>query len=353
MRNPEVIKLLETYLEIAKRHKMAHVAIAMASYRGEGLRDMGVCDFAGDIALELSEKETLGLLMDKLDRSIDDWSLPKRDESLAANCVCYNVAAGPLGYDFILWLIDAEMTRIREKAAAPLRVAFWMGKNKRTSPDRLMWLNNVFRPALAFIGAVEDDVALHGHSKEFYCTRDVVAAYKAGETVPKFKALDQFNYLPDSMVTITLREAKHWPERNSHFPAWLRLARTLKDRGENVVFVRDTEKAKEGIPNFPTCPAASLDIGQRLSLYESAKINLFVSNGPGALALFGSKPFLQFVKTEPEGSDFTANTPSFWRDKMGVEIGNQYPWCRPDQRIIWEPDSYENIIRAYDEFING
>ena len=115
-RNPEVVGLLELYLDIAKRHKFSHVAIAMCKYHEPGgTADLGACDYAGDVALQLSGRETLQRLIGKLDASIDNWMMPPRDETLDASHVCYNVATGPLGFDFIYWLVDAEMTRVRAR----------------------------------------------------------------------------------------------------------------------------------------------------------------------------------------------------------------------------------------------
>ena len=352
-RNPEVVGLLEVYLDIAKRHKFAHVAIAMCKYHEPGgTADLGACDYAGDVALQLSGRETLQRLIGKLDASIDNWMMPPRDETLDASHVCYNVATGPLGFDFIYWLVDAEMTRVREGAPAPLKVAFWCGKKEDTRPEPMLWLNHVMRPALAFVGAVEDSAALPGWHKVFYVTRGIVDAAKAGEAVPMFKPPRVIPIKSGKPpVTITLREAEHWPERNSNMRAWLRFADKLAWRGERVIFVRDTARAYEPLDVFETYPAASVDLGERLSLYEAAKANLFISNGPGVLALFGSKPWLQFIPIGDEGQEFAANTASFWRDKMGVEPPGQFPWSKPDQRIVWQEDSYENIVAAWDEFI--
>ena len=41
------------------------------------------------------------------------------------------------------------------------------------------------------------------------------------------------------------------------------------------------------------------------------------------------------------------NTGEFWREKNGIAPGEQYPWSRPDQRIVWERDTYENISKAW------
>jgi len=362
-RNPSVVGLLELYLDVAKNHQFSHVAIAMCNYRGEGeTHDVGACDFAGDVALEPSQRETVGRLAAMLDASIDNWTLPPRDDSLDASYVCYNIVYSPLGFDFIYWLIDAEMARVREGAPAPLKVAFWRGKKVDTRPDRISWLNHVMRPALAFVGAVEDSTAILGRHKPVYVPRDIVAAAKAGETVPMLRPP---RVIPIKSgrppVTITLREAEHWPERNSNMDAWLRFAWMLESTGERVIFVRDTARAGESLYSpyggpghlreVETYPAASLDLGERLSLYEAAKCNLFVSNGPSVLATHGTRPWLAFIPIVDEGGYFRSNTRSFWRDNMGVEPPGQFPWSKPDQRIVWQDDSYENIVAAWDEFM--
>lgn len=345
--NQDVIELLEVYLETARKHRFDHIAIAMV-----GHPNVAATDFAGEISLEISQLEALGLLSRQLARSIDNWSLPARDEKLDVSYVCYNLANGPLGFDFLVWLIDAEMTRCRENAPAPLKVGFWMG---RDAEDRMVrdhrrgWLENVFRPLLGMIGAVEDSTAVFGYSKPVFVTRDIVAAAENGERVPRLKPTRRLSLSPEAeaSVTITLRESSHWPHRNSNLDAWLRFASWLRTNGQHVVFIRDTEKADEPLAGFTTIPLASRDITVRQALYESAKANLFVSNGPAAMAIFGNRPWLQFVSLEPDDSGYAPNTAQFWAENAGVPPGEQYPWAGNDQRLVWGADTYENIMTAW------
>lgn len=342
---PEVIALLETYLAAARQHRFGHVAIAMV-----GHPNVAAADFAGEIALELSQQEALGLLRARLDQSIANWSLPPRDDSLDAGHVCYNLANGPLGFDFLVWLVDAEMTRRRENAPGPLKVAFWLGRDAedRINQDRRRsWLDNVFRPLLPMLGAVEDSTAMLGRSKAVFVTHDIVAAAKAGEAVPQLSLPGRRTHKPRPYVTITLRESSHWPHRNSNLPAWLQFAAHLEKNGERVVFVRDTERADEPLEGFMTSSFASRNMRARHELYERSKANLFVSNGPAALALFGNRPWLQFVDVESDGSSYAPNTARFWAEQAGVAPGEQYPWSRPDQRLVWAPDTFHNIMTAW------
>lgn len=340
--HPEVIRLLEVYLNYAKINPMAAVAIAMCSHPNQA-----ATDFAGETQMEPHLQESLERLLGKVKDSIDVWALPKTDESLDRSHVVFDVAAGPLNHDFLIWLVDAEMTRRRHGAPAPLKVAFWLGKDaeERLGYDnRRQWLEMVFRPLLRMIGAVEGD-NIHGWSKRVYVPRDIVKGCNDGEMVPLLRS----GLPPRSpgAVTITLRESWYWPHRNSNKEAWLRFAEYLRSAGENVVIVRDTEKAFDNFADFATDPEASLYTAKRMALYESAKCNIFTASGPVGLALFSKRPWLQFVKLEDDDSPYKPNTKAFWQDANGIVAGGQYPWSTPDQRIVWAADTFDNILEAW------
>lgn len=349
--SPEVIGLLEAYLEAAKNNRFGHVAISLV-----GHPNIAAYDFAGDISLELSQREALSLLDARVRRSIDNWTFPPQNTSLDASYVRYNIANGPLGYDFLIWLVAAEMTRVREGAPSPLRVGFWVGNDRAHANHdrRQLWLDRVFRPLLPCIGAVEDPAAIYGRCDEFYVAREIVAAARRGERVPRLRSPREWTGKKNH-VTITLREAEHGQSRNSNIAEWLKVATALKNQGESIVFVRDTAKAHEPLPGFVTYPEASIDLHARLALYENSKVNMFVSNGPSGLALFGARPFLSFQAPDSGGGDEICNTPVFWEKYNGIKMGEeQYPWCSPQQRIICLPDTFDNIMAAWhDDFADS
>lgn len=298
---------------------------------------------------------------DELERRELNFTLPERNPLLGADSVCYNAARGTLSYDFITWLVDAEMTRIREGAPAPLKVGFFWGRDGKAgfgTPKREQFFHHVVKPALALIGAVEDPVAADGRCKPTYVLRDVVAAARRGEAVPAFHASEIATahvrqmlapIEPQKPVVITLREADHWPTRNSNIKAWLGFAEYLWARQQPVIFVRDTAKADESLPSAWTCPEASRSLDMRMALYASAKVNLFTSNGPWSLALFSDRPWLMFTRVGDDNDPYRPNTPTFWRESHGVSVGDQFPWARPDQRLVWAADDYENLVAAWDE----
>lgn len=334
---PDVIETLEAYLATARANKFCSIGIVMTGYP-----NVAALDYAGDVALQIGTYEGLRILGGKLRSAIDNWTLPTRDESLDASHHVYNMANGPLGFDFTVWLIDAEMTRVREGAPPPLKVAFWLGRDGKLTEDRRCWLDNVFRPALKLFGAVEDNGAMRGRHKAVYVPRDIVAASKAGESVPHFRALDRSLGVKGA-ITITLREAEHDPERNSDLDAWKQFARQLRLDGEEPVFIRDTCRAHDPLGDFATYPQASLDLPTRMAAYEAAKANLFIANGPQGLALFSSVPWLSFHNN----AEREAYPPEYWVSAMSLKPGEQYPWSTKNQRLVWQADTYENILSAW------
>jgi hypothetical protein len=208
-------------------------------------------------------------------------------------------------------------------------------------------------PLLPIVGAVQDPRATRGRHKPFYCLRDVTTAVRAGEQLPALRAsqnaIDQIErVLKGSLpVTITLREAEHWAHRNSNVPAWCKFAKDLMGKGEQVIILRDTAQAGAKLPSFATMPGASLSVDIRLALYQRAKCNMSVANGPHSMTLFGYQPLLQFIKLNADDV-YEPNRPEWWPKFHGISEGEQFPWSNPDQRIVWKEDSYENLCEAWE-----
>ena len=346
--NDEVIRTLEPLLAHAKEGRVGYFIGLMISEHGQRMSG----GWSGCHSLEKMALQAMEQLMFNMNADFYNKNLPERPPGVTADRVCYNVPRSPLSYDFIVWLVDAEMTRRREGAPAPLKVGFWFGRDGKTGLEqesRARMFDKVLRPALALIGAVEDETAIDGRWKDFFSARDIVAGYRNGENIPYLSPVSSpwSNHM--GCVTITLRECDHFPHRNSNMDAWLKFAFHLKAQGERVVFVRDTSVAREQIDGFDICPAASLDLDERMALYYSAKMNLFVSNGPATLGYFSDWPWMIFIPIEGDDSGYMPNTAKFWSESAGIEVGTQFPWCRRDQRIVWQPDTYENLVAAWDD----
>jgi hypothetical protein len=354
--NAHVVELLEKWLAKAKNGEVNHVAIVnclppnLVSWDAAGLIE---CEASSVFGLGELQK----LIQHNKAKRAGDYKL---DKTLGADFVAYNFATDPVGFDFMNWLIDAEMTRRREGAPFPLKVGFAIGADGTTGFEteaNQRMVNGVILPLLNMFGAVEDSRAMSGRRKEIFTLRDVTKAARDGEPVPHPKpsswAVSKVAAFikGSSPITITLREADHWPHRNSDVEAWCRFATDLSVAGERVIVLRDTAKANEPLAASyfgQTWPLASMDLDVRLALYESAKCNFFVANGPYTLALFGSRPFLKFNPVDG-GDRYLPNTPKWWHDWMGIEVGEQFPWQLPTQRIVWERDDYATIARAWDD----
>src|ERR1700722_14766317 len=315
--------------------------------------------FTGDRLLDLKAENAVRCVAEHIGEMRVNRQMPPRPPNAPANLVVYNMPAGSICYDFMNWIIDAEMHRRMEGAPPPLKVHFWFGRNGKDGiylPESQVMFDNVVKPALELVGAIEHTDAANGR---YYVTRHIrkiVEQANEGTEIPQFKAperslsaMKKWLGAGSAPITSTLREAKSWPHRNSDLAAWIRFANDLVAQGERVIFVRDTEKANEQIDGFRICPDASINLHTRMALYDLAKANLFVANGPCELAKYSGKPYLIFTPIEPEDSPYRANTASFWKREALMEAGSQFPWAAPNQRIIWKKDTYENICAAWEE----
>lgn len=278
---------------------------------------------------------------------------------------CYDLAQLPANWDAVTWLVIAEMNRRRVAPMAPLQVAFKAGPNGGFRNDNLphapetrkYYLGNIAKPLLPLIGASEN-INGHGYGadRHYYLMNEVCA--RAGEGVPLLAPSDDDraevrqwidkNSVATNPLVITLREASHWPERNSDLAVWTKFARKC---GHDVVFVRDTEKAYEPIEGFKTCPHASYDVGFRLALYELALCNLTVPHGPAMLLFFSKASYLLFrpLIDPTDAGGWPAGTPEWWTEKVGVEPGQQFPWAKFNQRIVWDNESVDVLLREWNE----
>ena len=90
--------------------------------------------------------------------------------------------------------------------------------------------------------------------------------------------------------------------------------------------------------------------GDGSELREFVYINdlIFVVNGPGQLATFMPDCSYIMMNALPEGSVVTTKESIKAR---GYDIGENYRWATPDQRQVFKPDTYENIINEFNRFV--
>lgn len=346
----ECIELAEALLEELKKGRTRYLGFVRCESPTHADMQYGGstgCEFAANWGYDLLKNA----LQPKFSRSSAAAS-----SHLDMSYACYDLRRAPLSFDIIPWLVDREMSRIRSGTPGPLKVAFTApAEDRLITPRNKLMLEAVLIPIVSMIGVIDPVAATAWNRAEFYCNMPVVEAAKRGETVPLLKPLAFAVARAEEIVagrppvTITLREAEHDPLRNSKTEEWLRFARYLQDSGERVIIIRDTAKANEPLPGFEICSEAAINIHVRLALYERAKTNFFVSNGPVALAMFSEAPFV-FINELLEHSD-SGNRAESWAVYHGTPPGEQLPWSRPDQRIVWADETYENIRAAWDDFV--
>jgi hypothetical protein len=349
--NKDAKKLLQQFLDLSQEDSIGYVAVIAAKEPNTFM-----IGFSGTVELEKVGLEGLKKAQTIISDNLLNRTLPEPNKELVedGSYVCYNVTTSPLSFDFLTWLVTMEQRRIKMNGPAPLKVGFWFGRDGKTGltgmPDREGMLNNVCRPAMKMIGAVEDPKATEGYYNEFFSYKYLVDAAKEGTSVPKFSTDVLSPIQEPGYVTITLRETTYWPHRNSRINEWLKFAEYLKGKGERVVFVRDTRVAEDPVPGFETCPVASRDLIQRCALYRDAKCNLFVANGPISLAYFGDAPWLKFFEIDDQGA-YNAAKSEYWRVCVGLDPAKeeQFPWSTDKQRICWKPDYFTNMAKAWDE----
>ncbi len=350
--NREVLITLDKWMNQAKQGGLS--AIALVGCSGQGKLGM---EYAGVVGKEIDAYFGLERLQQSLMDSINQRQLPTPSkEQLGANYVVYNRCLAPHCFDFLCFLINSELERIKEGAPAPLQVCFHGVPPSESEYTRGMFLN-VMRPLLKLVGAVENYDAINGRRYNDHAVlKPTVDFFNQGMTIPKLKctpeaAASLLRDFPEdnSYVSITLREATHFDHRNSNLPEWIKFANYLKDQGIRVIFLRDTAKAYDPIEGFETYPAASLDVDVRFGFYERALANFGCANGPMTMCLFSNKPV--YIFTQISSSDnYSANTPHWWITNNGITEGQQFPWCADNQRIVWLDDNFENIKKTWDDF---
>lgn len=355
--NQQVIEFLEKWVGIAKQGKINCAGITATQSPTEIFYDQ-----CGVIGSEFAMCYALETLRDAVRENLNNRMKPPQSLTAPANRVVYNMAAAPCSFDFLAYIQTAEMIRVKEGAPGPLQFAFSWGAKKNPAaclgtPQRRIMYENVMVPLIEMIGAKLVPIEEIGEAR-WYDAYTLVIATKLGQDgvpIPKLtpmqKAVDKVDqYLAGRKpVVIVLREADHWPHRNSVIPEWTRfIDETLAH--EDVIVLRDTKKATEPMGPYHTLPACSLELNSRVALFQRAKCILGVGNGPMTLAFHGDTPWMMFAPLDPSGT-YPPGRPEWWEPMHGIKAGEQFPWSQgPHQRIVWALDTFDNMTKAWKEF---
>lgn len=289
----------------------------------------------------------------------------------------YDLAIGPVSFDVLGFLVQARMAQQRLGADA-LHVVIvpkaggvgglFRDKTALYDAAEMEWrLWNIVIPACRLVKATVTLAQDWEHAERInsgivwppdwrrqtlgaahHHAREVIAAARAGERIPRltasFHALRMvqvwFASMGRPVVTLT-RRATYDDARNSNAAAWDALAAHADEHGFAVVDIQDTAQALRHGSGY-----AELSLDLRMACYQMAAMNWHANGGPSALCWYSHAPFVHVAAAWP---------PQDWARHyawLGLEVGQQLPWARDDQILLYEPDSPQNLPASFDAWLD-
>ncbi len=231
----------------------------------------------------------------------------------------YDLAVGPVSYDFAVWLVAADMER-KKAGADHLHVlivpksdgvdGWFRDKTVLYDGDEMHWrlwhlvlpLCRLMRATVAMVPPVYSHAA-HAAEQEQVISHHagpIVTAVRGGASVSKFKAGKHAIKAVRAhigngakTVTMTLRQT-YDQHRNADRSQWLEAAKQIEARGFRVIVLNDTAVALSAGAGF-----YEVNVELRLALYEVAALNLHCNGGPQVLGWFSDAAWLAFDAAMP------------------------------------------------------
>jgi hypothetical protein len=278
----------------------------------------------------------------------------------------YDLKYSPASYDVVAFLCDIERRRL-EVGHDKIFIDINPGPNNGFRRDNL-WPKDIYTrikmlqcvvvpmmrmlPSVRSVHTLEKRQILdeyYGFDHGIYGLKVQIDAMSRGirPLRPPVGLIDQ----PKNLVTVTLRDAPHWYQRNSNRPEWLDACNGIRNLGYEVLIIPDTFSNRDhvfGDHNIYWDAADDLDV--RARIYKSAVCNLFVSNGPAWFALALDVSVLM-VKPITENLMKTCSAEYF--ESCGIPIGGQIPSSPAYQRLAWVDDTADNILTSFFEYMEA
>ena len=159
------------------------------------------------------------------------------------------------------------------------------------------------------------------------------------------------NNINKPIVTITIRDYGYDKVRNSNLDAWSRFSTYLDGSGYVPVIIPDLD-GDDIDPYFTDgfiYKEAAWNMMLRMALYERVYLNFFVSNGPVSLAIMNPKCSYIAMNLFAEGS--VIDTKEAYKE-AGIDIGTNYKFSTKNQKLVYDTDSYENILSEFECYVN-
>jgi hypothetical protein len=292
----------------------------------------------------------------------------------------YDLAVGPVSFDFVTFLIKAEIAR-RNAGASHLHVVIvpdpkgpggMRDKSQFYDQHEGRWrLWNICIPACALVGATMTLASDWLHATQLVQGRspcvwppdwdhqtlkerrhlvgDLITWARAGVDIPRLSASpharrvvkELFARKGRPVVTMTLRNT-YLVDRNSNYMDWLMAAKHIASKGFDALIIKDTSAALIDGLGF-----AEFSLDLRMAAYQEARLNLQANNGAASLCWFSDRPYRMFdagIPAEEWNGLFV---------KQGLPLGATWPWASADQKLIYERASKDAIIGEFEAWATG
>jgi len=294
--------------------------------------------------------------------------------------VYYDLKHAPATFDFAAYLVTCNAIRqsmdFKTMGVTIVCDQFrnWSAREKNTTINEKRWRVNHILGKLPFLIPEVDSVTvtetpltelkfpafpggyppppgekmdfpyLHNQFKQFYNHNINLRPFKASEQA---KTLIN-NLFNDNVITISLRNSKFVPKRNSNLDEWYKVYQELKNTKFKPIvipcfedYMGDRLFSKYDWDIFDP---AILDVDLRLALYEKAYDNLCINNGPTML-LTQSDCRYKYFKFITDG---VANTSAeHHKACFGINYGENLPYATKSGQIhTWETDDADKILKA-------
>jgi hypothetical protein len=286
----------------------------------------------------------------------------------------YDLAVGPVSFDFAVFLTKARMAAARAKAdrlhvvIVPFAdgvAGMFRDKSRFYDEHESRWrLHNIVIPCCALGGAShslatdwEQARAIANASDAHFpadwnhqtlkdrrhLVGDVITASRAGESVPRLHASEYARRAVRAAwkkpyVTMTLRKT-YLAERNSDEAVWAAAGEHILKAGYDVRVLADTSSAVRAGAGY-----GELNLDLRMACYEEAALNLQANNGAASLCWFSDAPYRMFGANEPAEE---------WDGlfvKQGLPLGHSWPWAGAQQRIVYGRESASQMIGEFESW---
>lgn len=286
----------------------------------------------------------------------------------------YDLAVGPTSFDFVVFGIQAEMARVREKCDrlhfvfVPDPKHYVRPKPAIYSAEEAVWrLHQICIPACSLLGATHTLASDWNHAcalafqvgetvswpedwdrqslkNRHHLIGGVIRAAIAGKKVPTLsasafarkKVREIFDRIGKPIVTMTKRKT-YLGERNSDDQEWAAAARHISRRGCWTWILEDTNVALREGRGF-----GEINLDLRMAILQEADLNLQANNGAASLCWFSEKPYRMFgAGDEHWGGLFV---------EQGLPLGGTWPWAREQQKICYGKETAETIIEEFEEW---